>query len=340
MRPILAVIPQLPTNVFWLLVALTLGCALYIVSRSAVRAHTASSAPVASDDSPLVAPLMAAAFGVMILVVWRRNPITLHSYGLMLILGFAAATWLACREAQRRRIDPNIVLDLALPLLLWSIIACRALYVALDPGQFRSFGEIIRIWDGGLSFHGSLIAAPLVVAYYAQRNKIGFATLADVIAPSVFLGYAIARVGCFLNGCCYGAACDLPWAVQFHAEGKATGILTPPSHPAQLYSSILALGMFWMMQRAKVSPRFTRFAGQLTLLFFALYAIERAIVEIFRQGATASTVLGTDWMTQAQLVSLGMLVVVALVWGVLARRHKYSCAGTNAPSTSTPATEA
>lgn len=339
MRPILTVIPQLPTTAFWLLVALTLGCAVYVVSRSALRAQASGSAPVASDDSPLVAPLMAAAFGVMLLVVWHRNPITLHSYGLMLILGFAVATWLACREAQRKGLDPNIILDLALPLLLWSIIACRALYVALDPGQFHSWGEMIRIWDGGLSFHGSLIAAPLVVWYYARRNKIRFGTLADIIAPSVFLGYAIARVGCFLNGCCYGAACDLPWAVQFHAEGKAAGILTPPSHPAQLYSSLLALGMFWLMQRAKVSPRFTRFPGQLALLFFALYAVERAIVEIFRQGATASTVLGTGWMTQAQLVSLGMLVVVAILWGVLARRHEYSCAGANA-APSSPATKA
>ena len=338
MRPILAVVPQLPSGAFWLLVALTIGCAIYAVSRSAVRAHSGGApgagvdAPGASGESPLVAPLMVAAFGVMLLVVWRRNPITLHSYGLMLILGFAAATWLACREAQRRGIDPNMVLDLALPLLGWSIIACRALFVALDPEHFRSWGEMIRIWDGGLSFHGSLFAAPLVVAYYARRNKLRFGTLADVIAPSVFLGYAIARVGCFLNGCCYGSACDLPWAVQFHAEGRAPGILTEPSHPAQLYSSILALGMFWLMQRAKWSPRFNRFPGQLALLFFALYAVERAIVEIFRRGATAGTISDGSLLTQAQLFSVVMLVVVAVLWNILARRHEYSSTSANAPS--------
>ncbi len=343
MRPILAVVPQLPAGAFWLLVALTIGCAVYAVSRSAVRAHSGGAhsggadAPVASDESTLVAPLMAAAFGVMLLIVWRRNPITLHTYGLMLILGFAVAAWLACREAPRRGIDPNI----ALPLLGWSIVACRALFVALDPGHFRSWGEMIRIWDGGLSFHGSLFAAPLVVAYYARRNKIRFGTLADIIAPSVFLGYAIARVGCFLNGCCYGSACDLPWAVQFHAEGRASGILTPPSHPAQLYSSILALGMFWLMQRAKVSPRFNRFSGQLALLFFALYAVERAIVEVFRRGATAGTISDSSSLTQAQLFSVVMLVVVAVLWNILARRHEYSSTGTNAQTpSSTSATKA
>jgi phosphatidylglycerol:prolipoprotein diacylglycerol transferase len=183
---------------------------------------------------------------------------------------------------------------------------------------------MVRLWDGGLSFHGSLIAAPAVVWFYAWSNKMSFGELADIIAPSVFLGYAVARLGCFFNGCCYGAVCQLPWAVQFHAEGRPAGELTPPSHPAQLYSSLLSIMFFGIMQRAKFSSFFNRFAGQLTLLFFALYAVERAIVEIFRNGATAAPILGTTWFTQAQFISVAMILAVAVVWIVLSRRAEYS----------------
>jgi phosphatidylglycerol:prolipoprotein diacylglycerol transferase len=135
----------------------------------------------------------------------------------------------------------------------------------------------------------------------------------------VFLGYVFGRIGCFMNGCCYGGVCEVPWGVHFPHVGDAPGVLR---HPAQLYSSLMALGLFAFMQRAKLSPVFNRFPGQLTLLFFALYAVERGVMEIFRAGSTAHTVLGTDWLTQAQVVSIIALIVVAIAWTVMSRRAK------------------
>lgn len=331
MYPIIGTIPPLPAALLPLLICVVAAVALFVAARDVLRLRAASVALPAmgpraarprtdedKDDAPdalaaIITPLFVAALLALLLWVWSRNPIKLHSYGLMLMLGFALATWNACGAARRRGVDPNILLDMAMPLLVASIIMCRAVYIALDPGAFASFGEMLRVWDGGLSFHGALIAAPLVVAWHARRNGLGFGQLADIIAPSAFLGYAVGRVGCLLNGCCHGAACDLPWAMQFPDE-RHRGALTPPSHPTQLYSALLALGLFFVMQRAKVSPRFNQFSGQLTLLFFALYAIERAVVEIFRNGATASTVLGTTWLTQAQLVSLVGLAIVVALW--------------------------
>lgn len=324
MLPIIATIPQLPQIAFLALVTLALATGLLLSLRTRAQLRHADAAGAAEAEEPAAfTPLMLAAFACAMLWVWSRNPIKLHSYGLFLILGFAAAVWSACLEAKRRGRDPNIIVDLALPLLAASIVMCRIVYIALDPGQFDSLREMVSVWDGGLSFHGSLIAAPLVIWYYAHRNGMSFGELADIIAPSVFLGYGIARLGCFFNGCCYGAVCELPWAMRFRDEHHP-GELTPPSHPTQLYSSLLGIGLFALMQRAKVSPRFNRFAGQLTLLFFALYAVERAVVEIFRNGTTASTVLGTDWLTQAQFVSFVGLAVIAVLWAVLARRAAHS----------------
>lgn len=330
MLPILADIPPLPQSWLWPLCALLVlgGIAVTAaMSRAPIPSESLSGAAnsSASDDAgarmqAALTPLFFALIGCAMLWVWHRNPIKIHAYGLMLIVGFLASTWMSCAEAKRRGYDPNLIIDLAMPLLLVTIALCRVLYIILNHEQFSSPAEWIRLWDGGLSFHGALVGAVLVVAYFGWRSKLGFWRLADVVAPSVFFGYAWGRLGCFLNGCCYGAACDLPWAMVFPVEG-ARHLNTPPSHPAQLYSAIAVLGLFAFMQRAKMQPLFNRFAGQLTLLFMGLYAVERFVIEIFRNGATARTVLGTSWLTQAQVASiLGIAVIVAL-WLWKSRTH-------------------
>lgn len=310
MRPILAIIPALPVA-FLLpvaLVALLLGGAL---------------AWKFKNTTPL-------ALGVGLAVLaffWTRGAITLHSYGLFLVLGFFVSTWLACLEAKRRGYDPNLILDVAMPLLLVSIVCCRVLYFVIYRDQWRGWHEFLQIWNGGLSFHGALIGAPAVIAYFAWSRKIHFGTLGDLVAPGAFMGYAIGRIGCLMNGCCYGHACDLPWAVSFPEESDrsvdAAGHflhMTPPSHPAQLYSTIMGTLLFVLMWRMRLLPRFNRFSGHLTLIFFTFYAIERFIMEIFRTGATAPMAFGSTWLTQAQLASIMALIVIAAVYSFMMRR--------------------
>lgn len=268
----------------------------------------------------------------MLPILFEVGPIKLHSYGLLLVVGFFLATWNACREAERRGRKAELILDIALPLLLFSIIACRLLYVLLNRDQFHSFAEVLRVWDGGMSVHGAFFSALGVLGYFAWKRKIPFLELCDLIAPSVFLGYFFGRLGCLLNGCCYGYVCDLPWAMQFPDVARP-GALTPPSHPAQLYSAIMALGLFFVMQRAKYLPVFNRFSGQLTLLFFGLYAVERAIMEYFRSGVTAELFLGLPWLTVTQVISIAGLLFVAVSWFLLSRRAEKSGASVDSTST-------
>ncbi|BCM89602.1 prolipoprotein diacylglyceryl transferase [Abditibacteriota bacterium] len=312
MRPILAVIPALQSSFLWpiALVSLLVGGAFALKSRN--------SLPIA-----LGAGLAVLAF------LWTRGPITLHSYGLFLVLGFFVSTTLACLEAKRRGYDPNVLLDLAMPLLLVSVVCCRVLYFIIYPNQWQGMREALQIWNGGLSFHGALIGAPAVIAYYAWSRKIPFGTLGDLIAPGAFMGYAIGRIGCFMNGCCYGHACDLPWAVSFPDENNrsldAAGNflhMTPPSHPAQLYSTLMGTILFAVMWRMRLVPRFNRFPGQLTLIFFAFYAMERFIMEIFRNGATAPLAFGLSWLTQAQFASIVGLIVIGAIYGFMMRRPR------------------
>jgi len=319
MRPILFIIPTLPQG--WFLPLAVLVAALAVIAAGFMITQSRRQGAV-SVEVPLL-PLGIGVAAEVLLWLWTRHSLSLHSYGLLLVIGFFAATWSAAHEAKRRGYDPNLILDMALPMLIVTVVACRVLYVILNLNQFDSFAETLRVWDGGLSFYGAFIGAPLVFAYFAWARKINVLTLCDLVTPSVFLGYAFGRIGCLLNGCCYGHACTLPWAVRFPMEGNPS-ILTPPSHPTQLYSALIALGLFALMQRAKISKAFTRFAGQLSLLFIVLYLLERSFIEIFRLGATAEPMFANipqlSWLTQAQFASILMLIAVGIIWKVLLDR--------------------
>lgn len=304
MRPILAVVPAFPLQLLvpTILVVALLG--LFAAARL---------------KNPM--PLIFVSGVAFVLWLWSRQPITLHSYGFFLVIGFFLSVWLACIEARRRGYDPNIVLDLAMPLLLVSIVLCRVLYFLVYPSQWRGFGEFLQIWNGGLSFHGAIVGALVTIGYFAWKRGVSYGMLCDIIAPGIFAGYAIGRIGCFFNGCCYGFPTNVPWAVSFHVEGSNDpNAFTVPSHPAQLYSTALSLVLFGVMMWARKQPKFSRFPGQLTILLLALYGFERAFVEFFRKGATAPLVPGMDWITRAQLASVLAWMVLGIAYVILSKR--------------------
>ncbi|PQV63932.1 Prolipoprotein diacylglyceryl transferase [Abditibacterium utsteinense] len=314
MRPILAIIPALPQR--FLIPAFVLAFLVGALAAFKIKSAT-----------PLVFSL-----GVAFLAyLWSRQSITLHSYGLFLVLGFFLSTYLACLEAKRRGFDPNIILDAAMPLLLVSILLCRVLYFLIYPSQWAGFGQFLQIWNGGLSFHGAIIGALGTLAYFSYARKIPFGTLCDSISPGMFLGYGVGRIGCFMNGCCYGHETHLPWGVVFPDETNRL-ISTPPSHPAQLYSTFLSLIIFAVMWRARTKPAFNRFPGQMAMLLLAFIAVERFIIEFFRKGATAPLAFGLDWLTKAQLASVLGIIVLAALYAVLSRRPHTQSALQTAPS--------
>ncbi|MBV9470360.1 MAG: prolipoprotein diacylglyceryl transferase, partial [Abitibacteriaceae bacterium] len=220
MRPILAIIPQLPAHLLLPLWIVTFLIAMAAVAYNLVQLRrpvpsnvvAASGANDAlldgnrSNDALLAAlsPLIVAGVGCFLFFLWSHHSITLHSYGFFLVLGFFTATWNACLEAKRRDYDPNLILDIALPMLTVTVLMCRLLYVVLNLNQFHSVWEMMQIWSGGLSFHGAIIGGVLVSAYYSWSKKISIGALLDLMAPSVFLGYFFGRIGCLFNGCCYG----------------------------------------------------------------------------------------------------------------------------------------
>lgn len=169
--------------------------------------------------------------------------------------------------------------------------------------------DIIRLRQGGLYWHGGMAGGMLAIYIFAKKRGLSFGGVADYITPLVAIALAVGRIGCFLNGCCYGKVCSLPWAVVFADAG-----IQGARHPAQLYELILNVILFfillyWWKRKS--------FDGEIAIGFFMIYSAIRAFCEIFRDSKFV------HWgMSLAQLTSiLGFFVFLGLL---LYFRRKYA----------------
>lgn len=245
-------------------------------------------------------------------ILFHIGPVPIRSYGFMIVVGFILGLWRAARVSKRFGIETERVIDAATIALISGIAGARLLFLLLQNG-WGGFSQAYRIWEGGLSFHGGLVAAILAVGLYAKAKQLRFLTLADVLAPSVAIGYAFARIGCFLNGCCYGAETNLPWAVRFF--DPITHAFTAPSHPVQIYAFFISLGIFGILTRIE---NLKRPAGFTFFSYVTLYSIYRFGIEFLRKGATAE--IWFAGLTQAQVVSLAAALILGAALVVMSRR--------------------
>jgi phosphatidylglycerol:prolipoprotein diacylglycerol transferase len=235
----------------------------------------------------------------------------------MVAVGFLVGLWWTVRASGRKGINSAVVVDAALYILLAGVIGARIVYVTHEWSYYReNLAEIPKIWDAGLSFYGALAASAVVGYVYAKRKAIGFARFADLLAPSVAVGYAFARIGCFLNGCCSGIPTALPWGVRFHDPFNPS-IVTPPSHPAQLYSSAVSLAIFailvWIDRKGYRD-------GTVFATYLALYGGTRFLIEFLRAGQRIA--IGPVHLTLAQLASLPLFAGAGLAVVLLNSRGR------------------
>jgi len=217
----------------------------------------------------------------------------LYSYGAMLFLAFVVGIIWALKEAGAEGFNPDYLYEVFIITVVLSLLGSRLAFVWLNWDQlFRGqpWWKIFAFREGGLTFYGGFLAALLGGVFYTRYRKISFLKLLDFLTPFIALGYAITRIGCFLNGCCYGHITSVPWGIVFPA------IDAFPRHPTQLYASASALLIFFLLRYLR---KYSFFHGYLFLWFLALYGIYRFVVEFFR---VSEAVL---WgLTPAQLVAL------------------------------------
>ena len=259
--------------------------------------------------------------------------VPIRGYGMMLLAAAAAGTWLSIVRGRSIGIDADTVIGLGLEVFLAGIVGARAFYVIEYHEQFFPPGRsllaaipaVLNVAAGGLVVFGALPTAAVAAWWFARRRGLNLLQLADCIAPGLLVGLALGRVGCFLNGCCYGGRCDLPWAMQFPAgsppwvDQVARGLLpaaaaggaampTLPVHPAQLYAAIDAAILAGL---ALVFTPFARRDGEVFALVLTLHPVSRIVLELIRVDEPPA--LGTP-LSISQLISLGLLVAAGGLW--------------------------
>ena len=248
-------------------------------------------------------------------VLLKLGPFSIHTYGFFVAMGFIAGILLAKREAKRLGEDPERIMDLFFYVLIAAIIGSRLLYIFINPEVFLSdILESFRIWNGGLVFYGGFIAALVVGLVYLKIKKMPMLRTMDIAALSLALGQFFGRLGCFSAGCCYGKACNLPWAVTF-TNPDTLAPIGIPIHPTQLYHSLGNLSIFvflWFFRRRK------KYNGQIFCLYILLYAASRSFIEIFRGDFRGEPVFGV--LSVAQAVGI-IMVPAAVIMMIILRKQ-------------------
>lgn len=226
-------------------------------------------------------------------------------YGLMYLIGFAIGWALGRWRARKPNSGwtPVEVDDLLTSVMLGVILGGRLGYVFFY--DFSSYlanpMEIVKIWHGGMSFHGGLLGALVAFWYFARTRHKSFLQVSDFVAPLVPEALMWGRLGNFINGELWGKATTVPWAVIFPAAGEI------PRHPTQLYEAALeGLLLFIILWIYSSKPRP---AGRVSGLFAVGYAIARILVEFLRLPDAHIGYLAWGWLTMGQILCLPLLLV-------------------------------
>jgi len=264
-------------------------------------------------------------------IAFKIDSFAIYWYGILVAGGFMAGLWTASRRCIIDKLDGKVISDLGVWIIIAGMLGARAMYVITywdDQYAGEPIWQVLDFRGGGLVFYGGFIGAVLAVILYTRfHGKQPFWKIADAFAPSIPLGHALGRLGCLMYGCCFGVACDLPWAIQFpayslaydaHAAfGQVPGDATHSLHvhPTQVYSALLNValygGLAWLYRRK-------RFDGQVFAVYLVGYSVNRFVVEFFR-GDYSAEGMWFGWMKPGQQLSLFLLPIgIALI--VILRR--------------------
>jgi phosphatidylglycerol:prolipoprotein diacylglycerol transferase len=234
-------------------------------------------------------------------VLFQIGGLTVYSYGVFLAIGFIVATFVARYRFSEKYKNPDIILDFVLAAVVGGIVGARLFYVAGHWSEFSgSPGKIFTINMSGLVFYGGLVFGLALALLVGRWKKVKVWTTMDLAGLCVPLALAFGRIGCFLNGCCYGRPTGLPWGVTYPVASGIVGA----RHPTQIYELLLDLALFALLWWKKDS--FAR-EGTVFWIFAGGYGLIRFSMEFLREHTAANAGRGF------QVMSLALFVVAAAV---------------------------
>lgn len=244
------------------------------------------------------------------------GPLTVNSFGLMIIIGIIIFSILILRDPKRAKlITTDQYFNILSLAIINALIGGRALYLVGNWQSIESFWEIFAFWEGGFALLGGIIALLIVMPLYFKKHNLNTIAILDLGAIYAPLLQAISRFGCFFAGCCFGHPTDLPF-----------GIISPscptPVHPTQLYSAgalfiIFCAQFFWLQNQFK-------YPGQLTCIYLILMSFERFILDFWRGDRAFTSIPFLNMISLPQLVALIFAVVASavLIYITFIQKHK------------------
>lgn len=243
-------------------------------------------------------------------VALTLGPIQIHWYGIMYLVGFISAWFLAKWRVKHYQLNwtSEQISDLIFYAAIGVIVGGRLGYMVFYNGHefMTQPWKLFEIWRGGMSFHGGLLGVLCAAIFFSRKIKKSFWEVADFIVPLVPLGLAAGRAGNFINGELWGRVTDVPWGMVFPM------VDSQPRHPSQLYELglegiVLSIVVWWYAARPRP-------AGCVAAIFLIGYAICRMIIECFREPDPQLGYLAFHWLTMGQLLSIPMLLIGLFLW--------------------------
>jgi phosphatidylglycerol---prolipoprotein diacylglyceryl transferase len=243
-------------------------------------------------------------------VALQLGPVAIHWYGLMYLIGFAGCWWLATRRTRLAHVNwtQEQVGDLLFYVALGVILGGRVGYTLFYnfSGFLKDPLVLLRIWEGGMSFHGGLLGVLVALWLFGRRHGLGFVDVGDFATPVIPFGLLTGRIGNFINGELWGKPTDLPWGMVFAHAPTAD-----PRHPSMLYEAflegaVLLAAMLWFARRPR--PWMA-----VSALFLLLYGVFRIAVEFVRLPDAHIGYLAGGWLTMGMVLTAPMVVAGALM---------------------------
>lgn len=242
----------------------------------------------------------------------KLGVLKIHTYGLMIVIGFLVGLFIIYKEAKKQGLNPDRIIDISFWGLGFGLIGGRIVYIITRWDYFsKNLLEIFYFWEGGLVFYGGFLGGVVAFYVFSKKYKLPFLQTVDIAVPSLAIAHFFGRLGCFFAGCCFGmpAPNDLPWAITFNN----TLSLAPqgiPLHPTQLYDALNALIIFAVLM---LTRRSKKFIGQQLCTYMILYSIGRSIVEVYR-GDTIRGFIIDPYLSTSQFISIFIFVSAIVLW--------------------------
>ena len=271
-------------------------------------------------------------------IIWEIGPLALRWYGLLIASAVLIGMNLSQYLATKRGVNPDLLGDLIIWLVLAAIPGARLYYVLFEWDQYAgNWQSAIAIWQGGIAIHGAIIGGTIAAIIFARLNKVSVWQLIDLLVPSLILGQAIGRWGNFFNSEAFGRPTDLPWKLYIPPTNRPPGYLSVEYfHPTFLYESLWNLGVFALLLTLffwGLKNRDRLKVGTLTFTYLITYSTGRFWIEGLR---TDSLMLG--FLRIAQVVSLGAITlgILGSVWLYILKKPLPDTVSPNKGLNSTP----